>query len=224
VFVGHLAVALGAKTVEPRAPLAVYVAAAFGLDLLWPVFLLAGIETVRVAPDATAFTPLDFVSYPWSHSLLMSAVWASLAALAAVKTLRVSRAAVAIGLAVGSHWILDWITHAPDLPLWPGGPRAGLGLWNSIPATLAVEGALFAIAVAFYARSTPARDAAGRWLFRLLVAIVTGIWISGPFSPPPPSVRAVIVVTLLLAPILPAWAAWIERHRRQPPARLERAS
>jgi membrane-bound metal-dependent hydrolase YbcI (DUF457 family) len=177
------------------------------------VFLLGGIEAVRIAPGATAFTPLDFVSYPWSHSLLMSAVWAGLAALVAVKALRVGRAAAAIGIVVVSHWILDWITHAPDLPLWPGGPRAGLGLWSSIPATLAVEGTLFAAAVVFYARSTPARDAAGRWAFGLLVALVTAIWISGPFSPPPPSVAAVIAVTLLLAPILPAWAAWIERHR-----------
>jgi hypothetical protein len=213
VFAGHLAVALGAKAVDPRPSLATYVAAAFGLDLLWPVFLLAGLEAVRIAPGATAFTPLDFVSYPWSHSLLMSVVWAGLASLASVKALRAGRAAIAIGLVVISHWILDWVTHAPDLPLWPGGPRAGLGLWNSIPATFAVEGGLFAVAVAFYARSTQPRDAAGRWAFWLFVAFITAIWISGPFSPPPPGVAAVIVVTLLLAPILPAWAAWIERHR-----------
>ena len=213
MFVGHLAVALGAKTVEPRPPLAVYVAAAFGLDLLWPLFLLAGIETVRIAPGATAFTPLDFVSYPWSHSLLMAVVWAGLAALVAANALRASGAAVAVGLVVLSHWILDWITHAPDLPLWPGGPKAGVGLWNSIPATVTVEGLLFAVAIWFYARSAPARDRAGQWAFWLLIALVTAIWISGPFSPPPPSVGAVIAVTLLLAPILPAWAAWIERHR-----------
>ena len=62
MFAGHLAVALGAKTAQPRAPLAAYVAAAYGLDLLWPVFLLMGMERVRIQPGATAFTPLDFVS------------------------------------------------------------------------------------------------------------------------------------------------------------------
>ena len=163
MFVGHLAVALGAKTVEPRPPLAAYVAAAFGLDLLWPLFLLAGIETVRIAPGATAFTPLDFVSYPWSHSLLMAVVWAGLAALVTANILRAGRAAVAVGLVVLSHWMLDWITHAPDLPLWPGGPKSGAGLWNSIPATITVEGLLFAGAIWFYSRSAPARDKTGRW-------------------------------------------------------------
>jgi hypothetical protein len=220
VFVGHLAVALGAKTVEPRAPLGAYVAAAFGLDLLWPLFLLAGIETVRIAPGATAFTPLEFVSYPWSHSLLMALVWAGVATLVAASSPRTRGAAVAVGIVVLSHWILDWITHLPDLPLWPGGPKSGVGLWTSIPATVTVEGLLFAVAIWFYARSAPARDNVGRWAFWLLIAIVTAIWISGPFSPPPPSVTAIIVVTLLLAPILPAWAEWIERHRRQPAPHL----
>lgn len=213
MFVGHLAVALGAKTVEPRPPLAAYVAAAFGLDLLWPLFLLAGIETVRIVPGATAFTPLEFVSYPWSHSLLMSGVWAGIAALVSANLLRAGRAAAAIALVVLSHWMLDWVTHGPDLPLWPGGPRTGFGLWQSIPATLGLEGVLFAIAIGLYVRAAPARDNTGRWAFWLLVAIVSAIWIGGPFSPPPPSVGAIIAVTLLLAPVLPAWAAWIERHR-----------
>jgi hypothetical protein len=213
MFVGHLAVALGAKTAQPRAPLAVYVAAAFGLDLLWPIFLLLGMERVRIQPGATAFTPLDFVSYPWSHSLLMSLAWAALATVVAARFAGTRGAALLIGLVVVSHWVLDWVTHIPDLPLWPGGPRAGLGLWDSIAATVAVEGLLIAAAAVAYARAMPARDRIGSWAFWLFILTVTAIWISGPFSPPPPSVNAVIAVTLLLAPILPAWAAWIDRHR-----------
>jgi hypothetical protein len=222
MFVGHLAVALGAKTAEPRAPLAAYVAAAFGLDLLWPVFLLAGIETVRVHPGATAFTPLDFVSYPWSHSLLMSVAWGGLAAIVTSGISRNRRAALLIGLVVVSHWVLDWVTHVPDLPLWPRGPKMGLGLWNSTAATIAVEGLMLVAATVVYLRAMPARDRAGSWAFWLLIVTVTGIWISGPLSPPPPSVGAIIVVSLLLAPILPAWAAWIDRHRG--PAVHSRAS
>jgi hypothetical protein len=64
MFIGHLAVALGAKSLAPRVPLAWLVGAAFGLDLLWPVFLQLGFEHVRIDPGNTAFTPLDFESYP----------------------------------------------------------------------------------------------------------------------------------------------------------------
>jgi hypothetical protein len=60
-------VALGARAAEPRVPLGVAVAAAFALDLAWPVLLLVGLETVRVQPGDTAFTSLAFESYPWSH-------------------------------------------------------------------------------------------------------------------------------------------------------------
>lgn len=214
MFVGHLAVALGGKTVEPRVPLAAYVAGAFGLDLLWPAFLLAGIETVRIEPGATAFTPLVFVSYPWSHSLLMSVLWGGLAALLTARSSAGRRGARLIGLVVISHWVLDWITHVPDLPLWPGGPVFGLGLWKWTGATLVVEGLLFAAAIAIYSRAIPARDGTGTWAFWALVLTLTAVWISGPFSPPPPSVNAIIVVTLLLAVVLPAWSAVIDRHRR----------
>lgn len=217
MFVGHLAAALVAKSVEPRPALAAYVAAAYGLDMLWPLFLLAGVETVRIQPGATAFTPLEFVSYPWSHSLVMSVAWGGLAALAAARFASGRRAALAVGLVVVSHWLLDWIAHVPDLPLWPGGPLEGLGLWRSTAATLLVEGAVFVAAIAIYFRATAARDAAGTWGFWALVALVTVIWMSGPFSPPPPSVAAIIVVSVIAAVALPAWSAFIERHRR--PAR-----
>jgi hypothetical protein len=124
------------------------------------------------------------------------------------------RGARLIGLVVISHWVLDWIAHVPDLPLWPAGPVFGLGLWKSTAATLIVEGVLFAAGIAIYSRAIPARDATGKWAFRTLVLTVTAVWVSGPFSPPPPSVNAIIVVTLLLAVMLPAWSAVIDRHRR----------
>jgi hypothetical protein len=214
MFVGHLAVALVAKKAEPRVPLAAFVAAVFGADLLWPVFLLLGLEVVRIDPGNTPFTPLDFVSYPWSHSLLMDVLWGALAGWVAMRALGSPRAGVLIGLAVVSHWVLDFASHRPDMPLWPGGPMVGLGLWNSVAATLVVEGAMLAAAVAVYTRAMPARDGTGRWAFWGLLAVCIGAWISGPFSPPPPSVTAIVVVGLVMAAVLPLWAAWIDRHRR----------
>jgi hypothetical protein len=216
MFVGHLAVALGARRVEPRAPLGALIAAAFGLDLLWPVFLLAGVETVRIEPGNTAFTPLAFDHYPWSHSLSMAVIWGIAAGRVAAPILRSARAGLIIGLTVVSHWVLDFVTHRPDLPLWPGGPLEGLGLWNSIPWTIVVEGALFVIGIEYYRRGTRARDAQGRWSLWLLVGLTGVIWLSGPWSPPPPSVTAIAVVGLLMAALFPPWGMWIDGHRTRP--------
>jgi hypothetical protein len=214
MFIGHLAVALVAKKAEPRVPLAAFVAAVFGADLLWPVFLLLGLEVVRIDPGNTAFTPLDFVSYPWSHSLLMDVLWGAVAGWVAMRTLGSARAGVLVGLAVVSHWVLDFASHRPDMPLWPGGPLVGLGLWHSVAATLVVEGVMLAVAVAAYTRAMPTRDRTGTWAFVGLLVVCIGAWISGPFSPPPPSVTAIVVVGLVMAVVLPLWAAWIDRHRR----------
>src|SRR5438046_8512683 len=129
MFVGHLAVALAAKTRAPRTSLGVFVAAAIGLDLLWPFFLLVGIEHVHVDPGNTKFTPLAFDSYPWSHSLLMAIVWGLAGAfIIRVRARNDVRTQVLVFLLVVSHWVLDFVSHRPDLPLWPGqSPRVGLG-------------------------------------------------------------------------------------------------
>src|SRR5690349_9013743 len=152
MFIGHIAVGFASKRVAPRASLGVLMAAPMALDLLWPFFLLAGWEQVRIDPGNTKFTPLDFVSYPFSHSLAMSAVWGAMFGLIYWIATRYAAGAVVIGFGVVSHWVLDLITHRPDLPLYPGGAaRLGLGLWNSVPATLAVESVMFAAGVWTYA-------------------------------------------------------------------------
>jgi hypothetical protein len=210
MFVGHLAIALGSKRLEPRISLGVLVAAAFGLDLLWPAFLVLGVEQVRVDPGNTAFTPLAFDSYPWSHSLAAAVLWGGVAAAAA--GIAGLRPRLVLAAVVVSHWVLDFVTHRPDLPLWPGGPKAGLGLWNSIPGTLLVEGALFVAAIEVYRRTFTARDRVGVWSFGALILLTGAIWISGPWAPPPPGPAAIAVVGLALW-LFPLWAFWIDRHR-----------
>ena len=212
MFVGHLAVALGAKKVEPQIPLGAAVAAAFGLDLLWPFLLLAGLEVVRVSPNATAFTHLAFDSYPWSHSLAMVVLWSVLAAAVARRLLGSWRAGVIIGVLVLSHWALDLVTHRPDLPLWPGGPVWGLGLWNSIIGTIALEGAMLGAGLFIYLSLTSAKDKIGSFGLYSLVALCTVMWISQPWAPVPPSASAVAGGALILW-LLPLWSHWAEKHR-----------
>jgi membrane-bound metal-dependent hydrolase YbcI (DUF457 family) len=212
MFVGHFAIALGAKRAAPRVPLGLLVGATIGLDLLWPAFLLAGVESVRIDPGNTAFTPLAFDSYPWSHSLVMALVWGALLALVAFPRLKSAGAALLLGAVVVSHWVLDYVTHRPDMPVWPGGPEQGLGLWNSVPGTLIVEGMLFAAAIYLYTTAFPARDKTGTWAFWSVIALMTLIWLSSPWSPPPPSVRAIAIVGLAMW-LFPLWGSWVDRHR-----------
>jgi membrane-bound metal-dependent hydrolase YbcI (DUF457 family) len=217
MFLGHFAVGLALKRLAPRTSLGVLTAAAEWLDLLWPILLLVGWERVRIEPGNTALTPLAFDSYPISHSLAMSVVWGMLfGGLYLVRTRR-PLAAIWIGVAVVSHWVLDWITHRPDLPLFPGSPtKVGLGLWNSIPATVVVESAMFAAGVWIYVRTTRARDRMGSINLWLYVMTLAAIFVGNLVGPPPPNPRAVAIVTLGLW-VVPFWAAWIDRHRTTTP-------
>lgn len=211
MFIGHFAVGLAAKRLSPRTSLGTLFAAAQLLDLVWPVLLLLGVEEVRIAPGVTAFAPLDFVRYPWTHSLLMVLVWATLFALAYRMRTRSARGAwVVFGLVV-SHWVLDFVTHRPDLPLAPGWAKVGLGLWNSVPATLLVEGGLFVLGVSLYAARTRARNRTGRVALWALVAFLVLVYVAN-MGPPPPSARAIGMAGLLMWLFIP-WAVWIDRNR-----------
>lgn len=132
MFIGHYALALAAKRVAPRTSLGTLFAAATLADLLWPVFLLAGWEQTRIVPGPNPFLILSFDSYPISHSLLTLIGWGALCALLYRMRTGYARGAVLVALLVLSHWVLDFVTHSPDMPLYPGGRRVGLGLWNSV--------------------------------------------------------------------------------------------
>lgn len=220
MFLGHFAVAFAAKPLVPRASLALLVIAAQCADVLWPFFVALGFEEVRIAPGNTAFTPLEFVSYPYSHSLLMLAIWGVLFGIIS-KQLIPHRAVfpVVAGLVV-SHWVLDWVTHRPDMPLFLSGPYLGLGLWNSIPATLVVELLMFAAGVSIYARETRATTASARWGFVSLILFLLVVYLMNVFAGAPPSVSAVYIATLLGALLIAGWAWWIDR-RRIPRRRIE---
>jgi membrane-bound metal-dependent hydrolase YbcI (DUF457 family) len=212
MFLGHFGVALAAKKAAPKASLGTLFLAAQLADLLWPVFLVLGWEQVRVEPGNTRITPLDFVAYPWSHSLVMQIVWAVLLALIYFAVRRDARTAFIVGACVPTHWLLDWITHRPDMPLVPGGARYGLGLWNSPVATLLAEFGLFALGAAIYLRVTKPKDRTGIGALWSLLIFLVIVYISSTFGPPPPSPRVIGYMGLALWLLVP-WAAWADRHR-----------
>lgn len=222
MFLGHFGVALAAKPLAPRTSLGTLVFAALWIDLLWPLLLLVGVESVRIEPGATAASPLVFEHYPWSHSLLAVLLWAAVIGFLRLATRDVGSAIVISALVI-SHWLLDAVVHDQDLPLIPGGAHVGAGLWNQPLVAHSLELGMLAIGVTIYARATKAMDRTGAWALAAFVLFLAAIQIANAVGPPPPSVEAIQLVGLSLW-VLVLWAAWLDRHRRPvrdlPPATL----
>jgi hypothetical protein len=213
MFVGHFAVALAAKKVVPRTSLATLILCAQFLDLIWPLFLLAGIEHVRIDPGNTAVTPLDFYDYPLSHSLLTAVAWAVVVGGIFFLVKREAKTAVVLYILVLSHWILDFITHRPDLPLLPwSGMHVGLGLWNSVAATVILELLMFFGGIALYIRTTAANSTGGHLGFWVFVGFLLFVWLGSLFGPPPPSVEMISFAGIALWLLIPL-TYWMDRGR-----------
>jgi len=213
MFLGHFGVSFGAKTLQPRVSLGTLFLAAQLADLVWPTLLLLGVERVRIVPHATAANALDFVYYPFTHSLAGELVAGLLLGLVYWLVRRNGRGAMLVGLLVPSHWLLDLVVHTPDLPLFPGhSPLFGFGLWNQLALTQVVEFALLGAGLWQYVRHTRARNGVGRYGLLGLVAFLVLVHVGSLFSPPPASVEALgwsgqlfWVIVLL--------AYWVDRNR-----------
>lgn len=225
MFLGHYALAFGAKRIVPSVSLGTMFMACQFADLLWPTLLLLGVERVEIDPGNTLVTPLNFVSYPYSHSLVMLLVWAAVFALLyrAIRGWRpVSMAALA--LLVFSHYVLDAMTHRPDLPITIGGTRKlGLGLWNYPGTTLAVESAMFLAGLGLYVTVTRERDRTGKVGLWALIATLAAIYFAALYGPPPPNTHAVAIAGHL-SWLFVLWAYWIDRHRELRTGRRARST
>ena len=219
MFLGHFALAFGAKRIAPAVSLGTLFLACQFADLIWPTLLVLGLERVEIDPGNTLVTPLNFVSYPYSHSLMMLAAWAAVFAVTylAIKGSSAIAAATIVGALVFSHFVLDVITHRPDMPITVGGEtKIGLGLWNHPGATLAVESALFLICTAIYTGVTRAKDNAGRVGLWVLIVLLVAVYFAALYGPPPPNASAIAIAGHLTW-LFVVWAYWLDRHRKAMP-------
>ncbi len=212
MFIGHFGVGFAGKRAAPSVSLGTLFLAAQLPDGLWPLLLLLGIEHVRIVPGIMKLSPFDFYDYPWSHSLVALAVWGLLLGGAYFAMRRSVRGAAVVAAAVVSHWLLDALVHRPDVPVLPRGPYVGLGLWNSLPATVFAEIAFYGGGLALYLASTRAKDRAGSWALWSLVLLLLAIWISTFFAPPPPGTLPVALSGIAMWITIP-WGYWIDNHR-----------
>ena len=227
MFLGHYGVAFALKRAEPKVSLGTLFVAVQLADLLWGAFLLAGWERVRIDSGYTAMTPLQFLEYPISHSLVGMACWALVGAALYYSwptrdTSRHWQAAALVAFAVLSHYPLDVLVHAPDLPLWgQDSTKLGLGLWNNPTVTLALELGTLATGVAIYVAFRSHRHPVRPGRLASLVLVLVAIYLLSLFGPIPPSVTAIAVADIVGLLLLAAFAAWADR--RATPAELTAA-
>ena len=213
MFIGHFGIGFGAKKAAPKISLGMLFIAAQFLDLLWPVLVLLGIEHVVIKPGVTSVTPLDFTDYPISHSLVMALFWSFLLGAAYWFSGKNIRNSTIIGICVLSHWILDLIVHAPDLPLYPGtSPKLGFGLWNSFAISQIVEWLIFIAGVVLYLRTTSAKNRKGSIILWILIGLMAVSHLANIFGPPPPGVMEIAWAGQLQW-IFVLLAIWADRNR-----------
>ena len=215
MFIGHYGVALAAKKIDKRPSLGTLFMASEFIDLIWPVLLILGIEKVKIEPANSAFTTLDFTFYPYSHSLIGVIFWALIFGSVYYLIKKNIKVSVLLAAIVISHWILDLITHLPDLQLFPWSEtRVGLGLWNSVPFTIIIEGLIFIAGIYFYLQTTKPSGVKGKLIFWSLIIFLVVMYIISTFSPPPPSVKPIGYMGLAQW-LLIAWGYWADRNSKQ---------
>jgi hypothetical protein len=214
MFIGHFALGFGAKRVAPNVSLGILFLACQLADFIWPNLVLLGIEAVRIQPGATAMTPLEFTSYPYSHSLVGLVLWAlAFAVLYSALARAGTRAAIVIAALVFSHWVLDVLSHGPDMPVTFGGPaKLGVGLWNHPAVAIPLELLLFAAGAWLYGRATVPVNRKGSVGLWALVLFLAAVYVANLVGPPPPSVNAVAWTVQSLWLVV-AWAFWVDSNR-----------
>jgi len=211
VLVGHYGPSFAGKALDKdqRIPLWLLFVAVQFVDVLWAVFVLIGIEKVRIVPGITAASPLDLYYMPYTHSLVGALGWSLLAFLLCqlFPRLRGGRTGWIVAAAVFSHWVLDLVVHRPDLTLYDSVFRMGFGLWNYRLLSFILEMLVLFGGAALYARTVPRKVKV-----IIFVAALAVIQFVATFAfPPPPSDRNEAMTALFFYLLLALIAGWVER-------------
>jgi len=215
MFIGHFGLSFAAKKVAPRVSLATLFIATQFVDILWPFLLIFNVEKVAVVPGYTKTNALEFLYYPYTHSLFMGLVWGIVLGGLYWLVKRDNRGALVVGLCVLSHWFLDLIVHTADLPLTPFNDyKVGFGLWNHVVITLVLEAMILLAGVLIYATYTKAKNKIGKWGLWVLVILLLAFQISNTYGPPPSdSIMTLFVSVVILMIVLISLSYWIDRNR-----------
>ena len=213
MFLGHFGAGFAGKKFSKSASLGTYFMAAQWIDLLWPILLLLGIEKVKIEPGISNVTPLNFNYYPFTHSLAAAIIWGVIFGVIYFLIKKNAKTSIILGVFVVGHWVLDFLVHIPDLPIFPGSElKVGLGLWNSFTATIILEGLIFGIGIYLYYKVTKTKNKTGTYSLIGLVVFLILIYISNLFGPPPDSVKAIGIVGNAQWLII-LWGYWIDKNR-----------
>ena len=224
--IGHYGVSLALKKTDQKISLGLLFIAAQFVDILWAVLVLLGIERAEIVPGITAANPIDYVYYPFSHSLVTSLIWAGATyilfrILPAKSGSRQSKVALVIATAVLSHFFLDLLIHRPDLPLSVGdSPTIGLGLWNYVLASYVVEGLIFFGGLWIYMRATTLSATTGTTFGRKYGMLIFAAFLfitnlMNLFGAPPPNSQFLATFSLATYLLSIGLAFWLDRKRSE---------
>jgi len=215
MFIGHFGVGFAGKKVIPKTSLGTLFLAAQFVDLLWPFLLLLGVEKIELNPNGNSFTNINFTHYPVSHSLFAVVIWSLVFGIIYYLIRKNLKASIWLGVLVLSHWVLDFISHTPDLQIVPWSSTVvGLGLWNSVPLSIIVEVLIFLIGIYLYAITTKSKNKTGIYALWSLVIFLLLMYFLSLVSPPPTSVGPIGYVGLAQWLII-AWGYWIGKNREE---------
>jgi hypothetical protein len=208
MYIGHFAIGFAAKRAAPKTSLGTLFFGVLWSDLLCSLFMLAGFEHAQIG--SSGYMPI-VVDFPYSHGLAPLIGWAALLGGLYFWKRHDGRGTVVLALCVLSHWLADWVTHRPDMTLYPGGARYGLALWeHPLPAGI-LEYGMLAVGVYLYGQAARPTDKTGRWALWSLVGFLALTYATTFFTPPPPNAHAMAVFNLTVW-LFPFWGYWIDRH------------
>ncbi len=219
MFAGHLGAALVIGRAERRVNVGVFIGAALLLDIALWLFVLFGWESIIIPANFASTHQAKFI-FPYSHSLLASVLWSTLAGTAAFLCYSHYqgarwRAAILVGVAVFSHWLLDVLVHQPELPLAGAkSPTIGLGLWQSMPVALVVEAIIVVVGLFLFLPGSGLSRGKSIGLAILSIFILAFTVAGMTIAPPPPSALAMAGSSLITLAIVCTLAFWLGRHPR----------